>query len=60
MDLRCTSKKHAVIPEDGLVEIKCDSRFCGAKQGNIVLHTFDAHTGELIKTSEYRNPDRKV
>lgn len=59
-DLRCSSKKHGVILDDRLLEIKCDSRFCGAGQGNIVLHLFSVDTGELVKTVQYKNPKKEV
>lgn len=53
-ELRCTSKKHGVVIDDHTVEVKCDSRFCGAKAGVIVLHRFDLRTGELVDTQRYR------
>lgn len=56
-DLRCALKKHAIlIPEMSVVEIKCSSKFCGAQRGTVILHRFDIHTGELVKTIEYREP----
>jgi len=60
-DLRCGSKKHAVlIIEDGqtIIEVKCDSRFCGAQRGVVVLHRFSAETGRMIATEKYKNPER--
>jgi len=53
MDMRCGSKKHGVIVCPGLLEIKCDSRFCGAGSGVVVLHRFDATTGELVDTRRF-------
>ena len=38
----------------GLLEIKCDSRFCGAKPGIVVLHRFDLATGDVVETQRYR------
>lgn len=58
MELRCDSKKHGEL-HDGLIEVKCDSRFCGAGPGTVVLHQFDARTGDLVKTVQYKNPNRK-
>lgn len=58
MDLRCASKKHGELDESH-VEIKCDSRFCGAGRGVVVIHRFDAHTGELRETLRFKDPIRK-
>jgi hypothetical protein len=60
MDLRCESKKHAEIFEEpmhkGLLEVKCDSRFCGAGPGRVVLHRFDLETGFLVNTRRFKTP----
>ena len=55
-ELRCDSKKHGVMITEGsgLLEIKCDSRFCGAKPGIVVLHRFDLATGDVVETQRYR------
>jgi len=58
MDLRCKAKKHAELDE-GYVEIKCSSRFCGAEPGVVVIHRFDATTGELQETLRFKDPARK-
>lgn len=58
MDLRCPSKKHGEI-DDSYVEIKCSSRFCGAGPGVVVIHRFDATTGELRETLQFKDPTRK-
>lgn len=52
-ELRCNAKKHGVLLDD-VIEVKCDSRFCGAKPGAIILHQFSRETGELVRTNEYR------
>lgn len=59
-DLRCESKKHGVVTDDGLLEIKCDSRFCGAGKGKVVLHLFHPETGELVRTIQFKNPMKEV
>ncbi len=56
MDLRCDSKKHGVLLDSGLIEVKCDSKFCGHGAGVTVLHRFDAMTGELVDTHMYKDP----
>lgn len=58
MDLRCPAKKHAEL-DDGLVEIKCSSRWCGAGPGVVVIHRFDSTTGELRETLQFKDPNRK-
>lgn len=61
MDLRCPSKKHGVVIEPGpaVVEVTCNSRFCGSVPGTTVLHRFDTSTGDLVETQKFKNP-RKV
>jgi hypothetical protein len=54
LDLRCPSKKHGSIVGNNVVEVKCGSRFCGAKRGVIVLHRFNTQSGELLDTKRYR------
>lgn len=58
MDLRCPSKKHGVVIEPGpaLVEIACDSRFCGSAPGVTILHRFDTATGSLVETLQFKSP----
>lgn len=56
-DLRCEAKKHGVLIVDAnIVEIKCDSRWCGARSGVVVLHRFSGSTGELLETLRYADP----
>lgn len=61
VDLRCDSKKHAVLIAPGILEIKCDSRFCGAVSGTVVLHQFDFTdpTKVIMHTNKYRNPRKE-
>lgn len=54
-DLRCGAKKHGEL-NDGHFDVKCSSRFCGAEPGVVVIHRFDALTGELIGTQRFRDP----
>lgn len=54
-ELRCSSKKHGVMIDDHTVEVKCDSRFCGAAPGIVVLHKFDLEKdGKLVETKRYK------
>jgi hypothetical protein len=57
-DLRCPSKKHAELVEPSIVEVKCNSKFCGAEDGAVVLHKFDATNGELISTRIFKDPQK--
>lgn len=59
--LRCPSKKHAeLVSEDavGVIEVKCSSRFCGARRGRVILHQFDLKTGE-VGTRSFADPIQK-
>lgn len=55
MDLRCNAKLHGVVYDNGVIEIKCQSRFCGAESGVVVIHKFDLHTGGM-ETVKYKEP----
>lgn len=55
MDLRCENKKHAEFG-DGIISIKCSSRFCGAGSGVVVIHRWNALTGEQLETYRFRDP----
>lgn len=60
--LRCAAKLHGELVIDGerkLIEVKCSSRFCGHAPGTVVLHRFDAVTGELAETRQFKDPNRK-
>jgi hypothetical protein len=58
MDIRCDSKMHGIIVEPGLIEVKCDSKFCGHRAGVTVLHRFNSLTGELVETKRYKDPGK--
>ncbi len=58
-DIRCPGKLAGRLGDYlGRVawEIKCSSRVCGAGTGVVVLHRFDANTGELLDTRRFREP----
>lgn len=60
-ELRCSGNKlHAIVIEDqsepsGVIEISCDSRFCGKKAGVVILHRFNLSTGSFT-TERYSEP----
>lgn len=55
-EIRCSSKRHALLLSPEVLEIKCDSRWCGAGNGVVVLHRFSTVTGELVETRKFRDP----
>lgn len=55
MDLRCEHKKHGEIIE-GILEIKCSSRFCGAGNGVVVIHRWDAFNGGRLDDKRFAVP----
>lgn len=55
MDLRCEHKKHGEVLE-GVLEIKCSSRFCGAGAGVVVIHRWDALNGERLADKRFADP----
>ena len=57
MDLRCDAKLHAIVVDEDVVEVKCDSRFCGASKETAVLHRFNVKTGEMVQTLRFKNPE---
>lgn len=38
------------------MEVHCPRARCGKTKDNVVLHTFDITTGELISTKTFANP----
>lgn len=57
VELRCDKRLHGVL-EEGVLEISCRSKFCGHRDGVVVIHKFDTVTGELIETKFYRDPTK--
>lgn len=63
MELRCPSKKHGEVLTDeasGILEVSCNSRFCGSRAGVTVRHQFDLTTGEMTNTHKYKTPMKGV
>lgn len=55
MELRCGSKLHGILRDGDVLEVKCDSVFCGYEKGNVVLHRFNLHTGG-VETLKFKDP----
>lgn len=59
MELRCGAKLHGTVEGgQGVLEVRCDSRWCGYQPGVVVMHKFDLSSGELTETTLYKAPKR--
>lgn len=58
MEIVCENgiKFAELVPETGILEVKCRSRRCGAGNGVVVIHQFDIHSGLIVGTRTFRNP----
>jgi len=60
VELRCDAKKHAELlkpsDDEGVIEVRCSSRWCGAGPGIIVLHQFSTRDGKLMQTQKFQQP----
>lgn len=54
-ELRCGKRLHGVLTDDGILEVSCRSALCGHVEGVVVIHRFDAKSGELIDTKKYKD-----
>lgn len=54
MELRCDNKLHGIVDGD-IVEVRCDSRWCGKRPDNVVIHRFNTKTGEVETTRQFKN-----
>lgn len=57
-EVRCNSRILGIFTADGLLEIKCPSRGCGAGKGVVVFHYVNIETGQVVSTKKYQDPDR--
>jgi hypothetical protein len=58
VEVRCESKLWGILIDDGVLEVKCNSAFCGAGKGVVVLHRFSLDDGTLIETKRFKEPGR--
>jgi hypothetical protein len=56
MELRCENGIKFGDLVDGVIEVKCRSSRCGHGYGMVVLHRFDALTGEMLGTRHFKDP----
>lgn len=55
-ELRCPNKLHGIFDEEShTIEVKCGSRWCGAKPGVVVVHRFNLDTLEMT-TRKFKDP----
>lgn len=61
MELRCPNKKFGELSipslDEGVIEVRCSSRFCGKRGRVVVLHQFSTSTGKLLATRRYQSPE---
>lgn len=55
MELRCGSKLHGILRDGEVLEVRCDSVFCGHQKGTVVIHRINLHTGQ-VETMKYKDP----
>jgi hypothetical protein len=58
-DLRCDNGILFGVLDEGYIEVKCRSAYCGHAPGTVVIHRFDLATGELQYTSRFKDPVSK-
>jgi hypothetical protein len=63
MDLRCPHRKFGEMltlsKDPGLLSVSCPSRWCGHRDGVVILHTFDTSSGVLVETRSFREPRKE-
>jgi len=55
-DLRCPNNRLHGVLRNGLLEVKCDNKWCTNRKRLVVLHYFDVKTEQMVKTVKYKNP----
>lgn len=55
VELRCEKRLHGILTEDGELHISCRSALCGHKDGEVVIHRFNAVTGDFLGTKKYKD-----
>lgn len=59
VELRCQFTMHGILLGEDTIEMKCHHFRCGARAGTVVLHRFDAITGDLVETLRFKDPNWK-
>lgn len=55
-ELRCKEGKLFGILVEGVLEVRCQSKFCGHAPGVAIIHRFSLETGEMLSDRRYRVP----
>lgn len=55
MEVRCSNGILLGVLTDGFFEVNCRSARCGKEPGVVVLHRIDLISGEVVKTSKFRD-----
>lgn len=55
-ELRCPNRILFGVLDDRVIEVKCKSNRCGARAGVVILHRFNADTGDFLETKVFRDP----
>lgn len=59
IELRCEGTLHGRLTDGRWLEVSCRRRRCGYSKGKVILHTIDILTGEVVRTKQFRNPDKQ-
>lgn len=61
VELRCEHKIlfGILYTGDRVVDVKCRSARCGARPGTVIIHRFDAQSGDLLRTYQFKDPTRE-
>lgn len=55
-ELRCPNRILFGVLDDRVIEVKCKSNRCGARNGVVILHRFDADSGDFLETKIFQDP----
>lgn len=55
-ELRCPNRILFGVLDDRIIEVKCKSNRCGARAGVVILHRFDADSGNFLETKVFLDP----
>lgn len=63
VELRCDKRLHAVLTDEGILEVSCRSALCGHRDGVVVIHRFDVNPetkdgDRFMDTKRYREPPK--
>jgi hypothetical protein len=59
-ELRCREGKLFGVVVEGVLEVRCQSKFCPPHPGVVVIHRFDLETGERLEDKRYKTPPKRT